>query len=103
MLRQRVLQEWNTYKTKLKKEREFLEFLATNSLVETVLPSFPLTVSFCRQRLNSWTSANYQAQISAHRMAITDQLNQEGISGPLSFLASAYLDKIDMFNSLVTG
>ena len=104
MLREQVLVEWRNCKEKHQKEHQFLKFLATQSLEETVLPCFPLGIEACRQRLDHWTDLNYQAKLMQHKSTfIAQEKNFGEISEPLSFLSLAYIDKINMFNELVKG
>ena len=107
MLRERVLESWKKYKQKLQKEQKFLKFLATNSFEETVLPIFPLGIGKCREKLDDWTSADYQIKLSQHKTIFIEQQNQLESSGAVNehlvLLAMAYLDKISMFDDLVRG
>lgn len=107
MLREEVLREWKSLSQKLKKERQFLKFLATESFEETPLPMFPLGVNNCRQKLDSWTSVDYSIKLSQHKSSFIEQQNQlessELISEHLTFLAMVYSNTISMFNDLTQG
>ena len=101
MLREQVLQEWTSYKAKITKLNQDLEFLTEQTCFETALPNFPVGINQCRNQLDSWTSSEFSVKLDENKSRLF-----AGISNPngnLEMLTTFYFDKIEMFRNLTSG
>lgn len=100
MLREKVLGEWNSYKAKITKLNQDLEFLTEQTCFESALPSFPVSLDSARNQLDSWTSSEFSAKLDENKRRILAGISHHD---HLEMLTTFYFDKISMFRDLTQG
>jgi len=96
MLREQVLESWKKHKEKFFDLKKGISVLSKNS---DSLPMFPIGLTECRNRLESWTSYEYQKKLSEAKKEIGELELPEVIMDLWLSCSSAF----DMFQDLTQG
>ena len=99
--RHKVLESWNKYKQKALEFKKVIKLLSEQT-DKTVLPSFPLGLNQCRDKLDSWTNYQFSNKIQPEKASLSkiQELSEDECLFNLTFF---YYNALDMFKDLTQG